>query len=597
MAESHSNPDQASNPPVSPPNGGSESERRRILIGSQRDPAAYRPRRRDWIPIEEENRAPTETPPGQLSAPQQPPDAGAVQLAPDAPGAPASQAAEELQPSESTSAASNAGASGEIVDAGQSEAVPSVSQASAGSVLASAPQDAGSPPQGSPPTSGPERGAADLGSLMRELDEPKKGPPVGKIPPPNLRDRLTPDLEAELEAALGDASIDDLLAEGPGGGAPAASLEPESRQQAKVISVRREDVFVELGGREQGSVPLRQFQAPPSPGDVVEVVVQRFNPEDGLYELSVPNAAVKVEDWGDLAAGMIVDAKITGHNTGGLEAEVNHIRAFVPMSQIALYRVENAEEFVGQTLTCVVTEANPDRRNLVLSRRAVLEREREEARTKAFDELAPGQIREGVVRKIMDFGAFVDLGGVDGLLHVSQLAWHRVNHPSEVVQEGQPIKVRIEKIDPDTRKISLSYREMLENPWTQAARKYPTSTVVRGRVAKIMEFGAFVELEPGVEGLVHVSELSHKRVWRVTDVVKEGEEVDVLVLSVDPEAQRMSLSMKALSKAPEKAKKEEPEEPEEEAAAVPAPKQNVPSKPLRGGLGRKTGGEQFGLKW
>jgi small subunit ribosomal protein S1 len=249
---------------------------------------------------------------------------------------------------------------------------------------------------------------------------------------------------------------------------------------------------------------------------------------------------------------------------------------------------------VDQRLTCVIAEANPDRRNLVLSRRAVLEREREQARQQMLDSLKPGDVREGVVRKIMDFGAFVELGsGVDGLLHVSQLAWGRVKHPSDVLKEGQTIKVRVEKVDPDSGRISLTHRELLENPWTTAAQKYPPQSVVTGTVVKLMDFGAFVEVEPGIEGLVHISELSHKRVWRCSDVVKEGQQVEAMVKSVDVAAQRMSLSMKELSAPPEPVKKEE--EPAE--AAKPAKKKPPkPAGPLLGGLGRKTG-DRFGLKW
>ena len=191
---------------------------------------------------------------------------------------------------------------------------------------------------------------------------------------------------------------------------------------------------------------------PPRPGAVVQVVVQRLNPEDGLYELSLPNKAVQVDDWSDLVEGVLVEVRVTGHNTGGLECEVNHIRGFIPISQVSLYRVEDLAPYVDQRLTCVVTEADPERRNLVLSRRAVLEREKEEAREQMLGSLRPGQICEGVVRKLMDFGAFVDLGsGVDGLVHVSQVAWGRVKHPSDVLKEGQTIKVRIEKVDPDDR--------------------------------------------------------------------------------------------------------------------------------------------------
>ena len=208
----------------------------------------------------------------------------------------------------------------------------------------------------------------------------------------------------------------------------------------------------------------------------------------------------------------------------------------------------------------------------------MLEREQEEKKQSFFEALAPGQVYEGTVRKLMDFGAFVELGnGVDGLLHISQLSWGRIKHPSEVVQEGQPIRVRIEKIDRETGRIGLSYREMIENPWTAAAGKYPHNAVVRGKVTRLMEFGAFVELEPGIEGLVHISELSHKRIWRASDVVKEGEEVEVLVLNVNPEAQRMSLSIKGLSK-PEPTKKEKEET--QEAEASRRDEETQPSSPI-----------------
>jgi small subunit ribosomal protein S1 len=342
-------------------------------------------------------------------------------------------------------------------------------------------------------------------------------------------------------------------------------------------------------------VSVRQLPAPPEVGSLIQVIVKRYLADDGLYELSIPNVAASVGDWSDLNEGMLVEAQVTGHNAGGLECEVNHLRGFIPVSQVSMYRVENLEEFVGQRFTCLVSEANPQRRNLVLSRRAVLERERADARQQLLGSLEVGQVRDGVVRKLMDFGAFVDLGGVDGLVHISQLSWARVKHPNEVLQEGQPIKVRINKIDPENGKISLGYRDMLENPWQQAATRYPANGVARGVITKLMEFGAFVQLEPGVEGLVHVSELSPKRVWRVADVVSEGQEVEVLVLSIDAANQRMSLSMKALAAKPEPAKKDEQAAADEPAAPVTPKKQR--SEPLKGGLGHASGGDRFGLKW
>jgi small subunit ribosomal protein S1 len=412
---------------------------------------------------------------------------------------------------------------------------------------------------------------------------------------PGKRQKLTAAMEAELDRAMAGVSFDELMS-GGASGPQEGTLESESRHKVRVVALRRDDVFVEFSGREQGCIPVRSFENPPAVGDQIEVIVQRYNIEENLYDLSLPGAAVDLGNWDEVQEGMLVDAMITGHNTGGLECEINHIRGFIPVSQISLYRVEDLAQFVGQKFTCLITDANRERKNLVLSRRAVLEREKEENKQKFFSSLAPGQIHEGTVRKLMDFGAFVELGnGVDGLLHVSQLSWSRVKHPSEVVQEGQPIRVRIEKVDPETGRIGLSYRDMIQNPWTAASGKYLPRTQVHGKVTRLMDFGAFVEVEPGIEGLVHISEMSHKRLWRASDVVKEGDEIEVMVLSVDPQAQRMSLSIRALHQ-PEPTKKEK-EEAQEAELPAPTKKSNRPSNvPLKGGLG-SAGGERFGLKW
>ncbi len=528
--------------------------RQRVLIGSQRDPARYRPKpQRDSIRIvglprpaprkkdedrpETEQEAPTEeqpTPPAEATAETKVDDSRALEQEP-------ARDSETAVQSEETVEQEIAAAEGE---------------------------EEGVPP--GVPTS-------------------RK-----KHRPPNIRDRLPPDLEHEFQEALADVSLEELI-DGDEALARQAVLEPDSQHLGRVVVIHHEDVFVELGGREQGILSVKQFAEPPEIGAELNVRVVRFNPEEGLYELTVPGAAADIGDWSDLEEGMMVEARVTGHNSGGLECEVNHLRGFIPVSQIALYRVENLAELVDEKLTCLVTECNPQRRNLVLSRRAVLEREREEARQNLLDSLEPGQTREGVVRKLVDFGAFVDLGGVDGLVHVSQLGWGRVNHPREVVQEGQTIRVKIQSVDTAAGRISLAYRDMLENPWENVATKYPENTSVRGKVTRLMDFGAFVELEPGVEGLVHISELSHKRVWRVSDVVNEGDEVDVLVLSVDAEAQRIGLSMKGLIPEPKPAEKERPSEPEE--PAPPSKPRAKPSQPLKGGLGRSPGGAKFGLKW
>ncbi len=423
-------------------------------------------------------------------------------------------------------------------------------------------------------------------------------PQKSHYPPPNVRDQLPPELEQEIEAALQGESLDAII-EGAQT-APAANdeLAPETKVTGTVAKIHREDVFLELGGRNQGLLPLKQFEksTPPEIGAQLEVVVSRFDAEEGLYVVALPSAAVAVGNWDDVQVGQVVDATITGSNKGGLECQLSGIRGFIPMGQISIYRVENAEEYVGQKLNCVITEANRDRKNLVLSHRALMERERKEQREKLLADLKPGDLREGVVRSLQDFGAFVDLGGVDGLVHVSQLSWERVGHPKDVLQVGQTIKVRIDKINQESGKISLGYRELGENPWTHADAKYGIGARIKGTVSKLMQFGAFVKLEPGVEGLIHISEMGHGRVHRSGDVVSEGQEVEVKVLSVDTEAQRIGLSLKALMPAPEKPESKTQQEGPSSAKA-PRRRRKESDKNLKGGIGGPSGGDQFGLKW
>ena len=440
----------------------------------------------------------------------------------------------------------------------------------------------------------PKPQVLQVGKDVEVLEKPKK-----TFPPPNLSKQLTPELEKELEEALGGMSLDDAL-KAQDEKSATGEVALEEKTHARVVSIHRDDVFFEIGSRNQGVLSLKQFAEPPQIGAVVEVFVSRLNAEDGLYELTLPGAAVEVGDWSEVAEGMVVEAAITSHNKGGLECEVSKLRGFIPASQIAPYRVENLEQFVGQRFSCLITEANPEKRNLVLSRRALIEREQESSKQQLLSQLEVGQEREGVVRSLQDFGAFVDLGGgIDGLIHISQLSWDRVKHAKDVLKEGQTVKVRIQKIDASSGRIGLAYRDLTDNPWTQAAQKYSAKTNVQGTVTKIMDFGAFVQLEPGVEGLVHISELAHGRVWRAADIVQEGQEVDVQILSIDPDAQRMSLSMKALQARPVKpgdsAKKKglQQEVPEDKKLRA----KGKSTANLKGGVGGGSGGEQFGLKW
>ena len=246
--------------------------------------------------------------------------------------------------------------------------------------------------------------------------------PVHAVAIPKYRQgKLTDDLEAEFEAVFG-GDVDSILKQSEET-AGNQLLESDTKIKAKVLSVQGDNVFFDLGAREQGVVLLKMFppDGEPKQGDEIEVTVVRFSRADGLYEVTVPLAAADVRDWAQIQTGMIVEALITKTNTGGLECEVNRLRGFIPISQIELFRVENTEQYVGKKLTCVVEEVNVERRNLVLSRKSMLLREREEQRQQLLSELEVGQVREGLVRKIIDNGAFIDLGGVDGFVPIGAM--------------------------------------------------------------------------------------------------------------------------------------------------------------------------------
>jgi small subunit ribosomal protein S1 len=427
----------------------------------------------------------------------------------------------------------------------------------------------------------PRRGSRPQGSTPRSLPVPDLTRELALGQAPSLRE-LDKEIEGDLEAALAGLSEKDLL----GGEAPRKQPDqpgtPSGRKLGRVLSVRGPDVFVDVpGGRTQGVLPLLQFpQGAPAPGTEVEVGIEGYDNANGLLLLTRKGAAVEA-DWADLAVGMIVEARVTATNKGGLEVDVNGIRGFMPISQIDLYRVENAEQYINQRLRCEVTEADRAERNLVVSRRNLLEREREESRERLWQELAEGQVRDGVVRSVRDFGAFVDLGGVDGLLHVSEMSWQRVQDPTTIVQPGQAVKVAVLRIDREKRKVSLGLKQLTASPWDTIAEKYPHSHIFKGTVTRLMDFGAFVELEPGVEGLIHISELAPQRVRRVSDIVKPGQEVQVMVLSVDRERRRLSLSLKAAVAEAEEPAAEAEEAEEEVEVKPPRPR----TTPLRGGIG------------
>jgi len=275
------------------------------------------------------------------------------------------------------------------------------------------------------------------------------------------------------------------------------------------------------------------------------VVVSRLNAE-GMYELIMPGGAVQVADWSDITEGLVVEARVTGSNKGGLECEVNHIRAFMPAGQISIYRVEDLTQFVGEKMNCLVTECNPNRGNLILSRRRCSSAKRPPPKNSCSPNSKWVRSAKGLSVACKISAPLSISADSTAWSNISQLSWDRIKHANEVLEIGQKIKVRVQRVDAATGKISLGFRDLADNPWDNIRTKYTERAKVRGTITRIMDFGVFVRLEAGIEGLVHISELSHKRVWRASDVVQEGQEVDVLVLTVDPEQQRISLSMKAL---------------------------------------------------
>ena len=427
-------------------------------------------------------------------------------------------------------------------------------------------------------------------------------PPAKRVAVPSTRGDLDDDLEADYEAALAGLEVDRLLA-ATGDRRDEAPIEPGTRLTGTVLSIGGDTAFIDLGGRRQGALKLtgwlEEGRDIPEVGQSLDVAVGGRNPEDNLYDVAPANRAVAVENWSQLEAGMIVAARVTAANKGGLECDVGGLRGFMPASLVSTWRIENLEELVGQTLEALVTELVPAARRLVLSRRAVIERQAADARAKLLESLEPGTVLEGIVRSVRDFGAFVDIGdGVEGLVHVSDLSWERVTTPTDLLKAGEKIRVVVKKVDRQTGKIGLSAKDLVESPWRRAEEKYHLGAIVRGTVSRIAQFGAFVRLEPGIEGLVHVSELATRHVRSVTDVVRE--QVECRVLAVDPEGQRMSLSIKALASVPAAVggtPAGDASASDDDAAAAPPPPPKKRATPLKGGLGGSDAGARFGLRW
>jgi len=370
------------------------------------------------------------------------------------------------------------------------------------------------------------------------------------------------------------------------------------KRPGRVVSVGPTDIFVEFGPKDLGVVPRLQYTDVdlPKVNDVVDVVVDHRD-GDGLLVCSRPGLVQKAA-WESLEPGQTVDAKVVGVNKGGLELEIANHRAFMPAGQVALDHIADLSVFVGEKFTCEVTRVDrAGRGNIVLSRREVLLRERKEQAEKLKATLSEGQVVEGTARKIMPFGVFVDLGGVDGLVHVSDLTHDRLGHGEKFIQryvkEGEKVRVQILKIDWEGGRLSLGMKQIHADPFATVASDVQEGAEVNGRVTKLAEFGAFVEIAPGVEGLVHISELAWRRVGKVDEVVKVDEVIKAKVLKIDPESRRISLSIKALLPPPErpvfKGKKDKDTRTPEQILAVSPElrrlREKFGAKNLKGGIG------------
>jgi small subunit ribosomal protein S1 len=367
--------------------------------------------------------------------------------------------------------------------------------------------------------------------------------------------------QAGVEQAPGDAGRgrDGLLIEVDGKLVPNydATIKPIKEGDVvtgEVVRIDKDEVLVDIGYKSEGVIPstelsIRRSVDPEqevSLGDQVDALILTKEDQEGRLILSKKRARFE-KAWRRIEAaaesGEPVEGTVIEVVKGGLILDLG-VRGFLPASLVDIRRVHNLDEFMGQKLECKVIELNRSRNNVVLSRRAVLEEERKEVRQQILGRLQPGQIVEGKISNIVDFGAFVDLDGIDGLIHISELSWSHVNHPSEVLDIGQTVRVKVLDIDRDRQRISLGLKQTQEDPWQRVLDTYGSGDVLEGKVTKVVAFGAFVEIVPGVEGLVHISELAEHHVESPSEVVEPGAEVRVRILEIDDERRRISLSIK-----------------------------------------------------
>ena len=400
-------------------------------------------------------------------------------------------------------------------------------------------------------------GLANDPSTGSEPSLPAKDEPIVTRTATMIPDEISPELlndpygEEEMDISRGD--FEELLSQHQ---TASGDIKEGEIVKARVLRVSDSSVILEFGFKSEGAVSKDEFKDADQieTGHEVEVLLESLEDDDGVVVLSKKKADF-LRVWELIKEAYENDRPVEGTLTrkikGGVTVDIMGVDAFLPGSQIALRRVPNIEDLIGDAYDFKIIKLNKRRRNIVVSRRVILEGERQKKRSTLVKELLVGQVREGVVKNITDFGAFIDLGGLDGLLHITDMSWGRVGHPSEVVDIGQNLDVKVLDIDWDRERISLGLKQLLPYPWTDIAERYPVGARVVGKVVSITNYGAFVELQKGVEGLVHISEMSWTRnIRHPSKLVSIGDEIEAVVLKVDPKEEKISLGMKQIEEDP-----------------------------------------------
>lgn len=417
----------------------------------------------------------------------------------------------------------------------------------------------------------PQRTIEEVETRMKELDQMsanEEGIREETVKEEAVKEETLVTEENKVEEpAVVETNEEETSQEGMSEAMDVKSVRPGEIVKGVVVQVGQDEVLVDVGAKSEGVIPLRELAsfdvASPQElvkiGDEIEVYVLKAEDNEGRLILSKEKADAE-KSWeklqGYLDSGEPVEGVVREVVKGGILVDVG-VRAFLPASLVERGYVEDLNKYLGMSIQARVIELNRPRKKVILSRKVLLEEEFALKRDEMMQAIQEGVVLRGIVRRLTSFGAFVDIGGVDGLLHISEMAWHRINHPSEVVSVGDEIEVAVLKVDRDSEKISLGLKQVLDNPWDNVEEKYPVGAVIPAKVVRLAPFGAFVQLEPGVEGLVHISHLADHHVVKPDEVVQEGEEVKVKVLSVDKQEKRIRLSIREVNR------EREPRQPKE----------------------------------